>query len=313
MNSIKRQFNSLNSAISYADDSLGTSNLVSGNYILNLACYADGSDGTKVAVNGYIADVTHYMRIFTPSLESEVGVSQRHTGVVGTGYRIVADPGDWGYIMNIDDDYLRLEGLSLRNTGTLNCYGIYSTGEKGIRLDKCLVSGCTRQSITIMDAGGTGAATDACYITNCLVYNTTHIGIYFSGLSNYSNCYNTTVINSGFDAFKVSDAVSAGLIKMKNCYGHTKDGSNCFYLGAGGRGNISNCMSEDATGNIINRVPSTGSPTYFMNVVGGAEDAHIGSCSALRDQGADLSTVFSDDVDGQTRSDMWDIGADEKE
>ncbi len=310
---IYRAFNSLLAAESNAGNAahLNTYDLATAGHIVNLACYADGIDATPVTVNGYTTNASCYMRIFAPSLAGEVGVSQRHTGVANTGYRIVADPNDWGSLLLIDDDYVRLEGISFQNTGSLNHYGLYANGEKGIRIDKCLIMSCNRQSITLNNCGGAGAASDTCFVTNTLIYNTTHQALLVTGTSGYVNIYNNTVLNSGFDAFAVADAVTTGLVKIANCYGHTKDGSPCFRPGTGGRVTLTACVSEDGTGTITNKGPSTGLPTYFVNVTMGSEDAHIRVNSALRDQGVNLGSACPNEIDGATRSGLWDVGADE--
>ncbi len=50
--------------------------------VMNAACYGDGADDTtQTTINGWTTDPTHYIRIYTPYLPSEVGVSQRHKGV----------------------------------------------------------------------------------------------------------------------------------------------------------------------------------------------------------------------------------------
>lgn len=44
----------------------------------------------------------------------------------------------------------------------------------------------------------------------------------------------------------------------------------------------------------------------------GSYDFHLDSSdTAAKDQGYDLSAIFTTDIDGDTRSGTWDIGADE--
>jgi hypothetical protein len=56
---------------------------------------------------------------------------------------------------------------------------------------------------------------------------------------------------------------------------------------------------------------STSSGAYFTSVTAGSENLHIGASSALKNVGTDRSAAFTTDIDGQTRSGTWDIGADE--
>ena len=48
---------------------------------------ASGERGSQIS--GWTTDADNYLRVFTPVTASEVGVSQRHTGVAGTGFRLV--------------------------------------------------------------------------------------------------------------------------------------------------------------------------------------------------------------------------------
>ncbi len=97
VNFIRRAFNTLDSAVTGSSDAnhLNGANLVTGNHRLHLACYNDGpmTDSRNASqgahVNGYTTGVNHYIRIFAPASLTEVGVSQRHTGVAGTGFRLV--------------------------------------------------------------------------------------------------------------------------------------------------------------------------------------------------------------------------------
>ena len=62
-------------------DTGATADLVTADRVMNAACYGDGDDTTQTTINGWTTDATHYIRIYTPYLPSEVGVSQRHKGV----------------------------------------------------------------------------------------------------------------------------------------------------------------------------------------------------------------------------------------
>ena len=54
------------------------------------------------------------------------------------------------------------------------------------------------------------------------------------------------------------------------------------------------------------------SADQFVNTTEGSEDLHLKSGSDLIDAGTDLSSYFTDDIDGQSRTGAWDIGADEE-
>jgi hypothetical protein len=71
-------------------------------------------------------------------------------------------------------------------------------------------------------------------------------------------------------------------------------------------GASSNNYSDDGTAGSTTVVAAN----QFTSLVSGSEDFHLRNSADLRDVGADLSGVFTTDVDGQTRS-AWDVGADE--
>jgi len=72
----------------------------------------------------------------------------------------------------------------------------------------------------------------------------------------------------------------------------------------------SNNASSDSTGNT--GLQNLSSADQFVNITEGSEDLHLKSGSDLIDAGTDLSSYFTDDIDGQSRTDAWDIGADER-
>ena len=89
VNSIRHEFASLNNAVhgrnetTGADDSnhLNTSDLVAGNYVLNIPLYYDsGHDTTSVTVS-WDTGPSNYIKIYTPTnVSNEVNQSQRHSG-----------------------------------------------------------------------------------------------------------------------------------------------------------------------------------------------------------------------------------------
>ena len=57
-----------------------STDLVAAGIVMSVACYADGPD-CYVDITGWTTGPDNYIRIFTPALPSEAGVSQRHAGV----------------------------------------------------------------------------------------------------------------------------------------------------------------------------------------------------------------------------------------
>ncbi|NLC31515.1 MAG: hypothetical protein GX765_05705, partial [Candidatus Moranbacteria bacterium] len=60
----------------------GNRDLVTNDEQWNIACYANGTtaDTTAVDIFGWTTDIDNFIKIYTPTLLTEVGVSQRHSG-----------------------------------------------------------------------------------------------------------------------------------------------------------------------------------------------------------------------------------------
>ncbi|MGD9314204.1 MAG: hypothetical protein PVI96_14900 [Desulfobacterales bacterium] len=113
-------------------DQSGRLDLTSGSgFIMKVACYGDGEDTTAVTVGGWTTDADNYIKIYTPTLTSEVGTSQRHSGYVAASpsyYRMKvssAIPDDAVITLR---EYMTIEGLVVRLDNT-------TVSDEGIRID----------------------------------------------------------------------------------------------------------------------------------------------------------------------------------
>ena len=97
-------------------DIQGGKDLVAAEEFYNFACYADAVDRSYVKIDGWITDEHSYVRIFAPSLPSEVGISQRHDGTVdSSGYELCPDsPGLPYSFIQIEDPYSVIEGIKIK-------------------------------------------------------------------------------------------------------------------------------------------------------------------------------------------------------
>ena len=332
VNSIRRAFTSLRTAASNAGDGshLNNYNLVTPNRQLNLACYADGvmsmADSLEVNIAGYTTGPSNYIRVFTPVSANEVGTSQRHRGVFGTGFQLTGSNSD---MIQIDDDYVRIEGLTLLVgvSNNLNSWGgIWANpnAASDIRISHNILKG------NVTDAAGRqaygigmgGAATDTTRVWNNVVYN------FPMTLGNYAICitmdfgtayvFNNTVYNCETGIRKwngitgsnvrnnvsINDAFNAAFVDYRD-------------LGVVPSALMSHNVSSDAT------AAGTGSQTgknayasYFVSTVAGAEDLHLraSSLALWGGSGMDLTpesvTYVTDDIDGGARI-RPDMGADE--
>jgi uncharacterized delta-60 repeat protein len=115
-----------------------------------------------------------------------------------------------------------------------------------------------------------------------------------------------------------SAAGSFPTVTLRNNLAHSNAAASDFAVG-GVNAASSNNLSGDATataaspgGGAQASVPLSGAGgVNFVSTTSGSEDLHLQGTSQAINGGVNLSTVFSWDIDGDTRSATWDLGADE--
>ena len=341
--SIQRAFNTLADIETNSTDAshLGTAILTAAGagVQLNWALYKDdifdGSDGAGElwTIDGYSTDSVHYLRAFVPEQSSEVGTSQRHTGIAGSG--VVIQPNktttDTAGLITVNDDYVRFEGIEIDGSSYMGekIYGLYTNQvndtSSDIRVDRCLIhdlSNSTRLGFTWAVNHYTGRLR----LSNTIIYDITNNstgstarahGISIAGPTNPAYIYNNTVFNikspgGGLGASGIYSSGSTTPVLKNNFVGNTQ--SNNF----SGTMTQSYNVSSDAT------ATGTGSVTgkdlyalYFVNSGTTATDLHLrgSSLNLWGTNGTDLSwdtgLPVTTDIDGEARAAAPDIGADE--
>jgi hypothetical protein len=175
---IYRAFNSLSAAVANSNDNthLNTVDLVANNYQLNWACYGDGADTTQVTVSGWTTGTDNYIKIYTPTSTSEVGTTQRHSGVWSASkYSIetTASP------IHVQEENVRIEGLQIKTTAIdgngdagIEFYNV--TGVADYRVSSNIIQGVTNNTYTYnpiliyTDAGSSGSVAR---IWNNIIYD----------------------------------------------------------------------------------------------------------------------------------------------
>ena len=290
--------------------------LVADNTVMQAAAYADGVDTAQVTISGWDTGPSNYIRIFTPVSASEVGVSQRHDGTWGTGYRM--DPSTDGSVLGIIEEYTRIEGIAVYTQG-VNYHGIRSfitvpnPGE--IWVSHCLVRGTPDESRWGIELGWI----DTIKIWNNIVYDFTgtnpllafnSIGIYVHN-DGTKYIYNNTVLNSNF-GFAEAGAGGTQIAKNNVAINNLDNWSGTW----DGASTNNASSSGDAPGSNPISLSSSNVTDYFVS----ATDFHIAgnatNAGELLGGGTDLSTDLnlpvSMDIDSNARDSVQpDVGADE--
>lgn len=264
--------------------------LVSLDRQLDIECYSF-QDTSSVTIDGWTTDATRYIRVYTPSTE-------RHDGKFNTSkYRLHAGTA-FSSLLTVNEDYTRLQGLQIYNSGTNNSVGL-AINNQGCVVESCIVrlgNASSNQGVQANSTTGTMVT-----VRNTVIYcdgTGTYGGVGgFNRVVTWSNC---TIV--GWSIGILGHEASLATNLAKNCY---VSATTC-YSGL----TLTTCASSDTTGS-SGLQSIAASTSVFTNVTAGSEDFHLVSGSPLIDAGTDLSGDFTTDIDGATRSGTWDVGADE--
>jgi hypothetical protein len=294
--------------------------LVGDSAILNVECSVFGgnaADTTACVVSGFTTDATHYVNIYTPVAGRPLGTWD------DTKYRLaVANPGGNG-VLDIRQEFTRLVGIQVRKTASnASDQMVLTVGSIGntsaVYLSECIVRNVPGDAfrgagIWVVDADVT------VYVLNCIIYGFPDV------VSNYASAvmvetgaayvYSTTAIGGFLGLFVGTGATC----NAKNSYfAETSTDGSAASITNGGTFNQTTCAVSDGStlvdAGLRNIAHNT---TTFTNVTPGSENYHLPSGSPLIDVGTNTSGEadplnFTTDIDLQTRTGTWDIGADER-
>ncbi len=285
-----------------------SADLVALNRILYIECYAM-QDTAPVSLTGFTTDADHYIRIYTPA-------SERHQGKWDTSkYRIETT----GQAINIAANYVRIEGLQIQvtassgnNANGIKIWDVVGVGD--IWISHCIIKGVLSGTVTYTD--GISNAPDTATVVRIfnnlfLDWNRSGAGTFIGGVyTSIGTAYyfNNTFINCYQGIYRDGGSVIARNNLMYSCnqpaggvfdastdYNATNNGTMGYTVT--GSGNVHDRISQSFT---------------FVDAANG--DYHLAAGDAgAKDHGVSDpgSGLYSDDIDGQARQTVWDIGADE--
>lgn len=255
--------------------------LVAADEIAVAECYSM-NDAAQLNINGWTTDATRYIRIYTP-------VSERHDGKWNSS-KFRKEHNSW--VIIVQENFVRIDGLQLqltRSDGERSAIRLFGPGASSdIRISNNIIRGII---------SGTAVCEGINFVFGAApteVWN----NIIYDFINGVTDCCGILVTDG-----------------TKDLYNNTV--YNCFtgYSRTGGTVNATNCGAAECntgfSGTINQTTNSSVTPTFEDE---GADDFHLASSDTTwHDQGTDDpgSGLFSDDIDGETRSSPWDIGADE--
>jgi hypothetical protein len=253
---------------------------------------AGTADTTAVTIDGWTTDATRYIKIWTDPTES-----YRHNGKWDAGkYRLLAP--EYNTAITISESNVLIDGLQI-DIQFGSTQGIGMGNYSNLKLSNLIIRG-------VAGAGIAGIFSDSwteVKIWNSVIYGFTGgRGISIDGYTANNYIYNNTVYNCNIGIY----TAAAILIKNNISYNNTDNYNGTF--NAASTNNLSGPTQTDAPGSN----PRNGVTVTFVDEA--KDDFHLASNDAgARDYGVSDpgSGLFSDDIDGQTRTGIWDIGADE--
>jgi len=303
-------YTSLNAALAGQAANLTTNCAGTGGAgILTIECYSMSDTTAANTGTGYTTSASYYINITVPTAE-------RHDGKWNTAKYRINYSSEGGDALTIAANYTRVTGIQASQNGTYKTRrAIRSSNCVGVILDSCIgriagTNGAESNAFLL-----SSSTTYSYKVVNCIAINPLNIGFSFGeGASPTATVYNCTAISCatyGFYGY-------SGRALLKNCVAHSC-GTSDFNSGMGATGSTNNA-SEDGSAPNTNEVSLNGIDLTDIFVDAANGDYHLVVDSPLINVGADLhsdtyaantSLASSLDIDGETRSGTWDIGADE--
>jgi uncharacterized delta-60 repeat protein len=250
--------------------------------------YNDSPFLNGVTIVGSTTDPAHYMML-------TVARDERHTGVAGTGAVVDGGNTSIGEIV-VADDYTVVEWMEVTRVRGATSAGV-KVQASGVLLGQLLVYDSSAGAVL------SGVGGNSFTIRNSILYRNDRDGIAGNVSTDSFTVLNCTVFGNSQQGV---DAVGSIVVDVRNTIA-MGNLSGDFAVGGGSQTN--NMSSDNTAIGFPLQFPANEfvSPTTF------AENLHLRAGAVAAENGVDLSSLFQNDVDDQTRPTgaLWDIGADE--
>jgi len=277
-------------------------------------CYNDYPMNDSVSLARWVTSPTNHLKIYTPT-------SERHSGRSGTGFVLFDYSSD--VLLELHNVDIHVQGIEFRGGGN-HIGGTYRDGSHVIEIEACIfhdngwghainipdnrdltvkIWNCILYN-TYQAAIGPGHSNADIYVENCSIFNPGSVGVV------RAQCYNVVTHKGVASRPRVADpgdfpGFGDGCTGDYNCDGSEveNDGS------APGPNSLHNETLQDISWLEAGEKRAIPSEPGQDNV-----DLHVWPTSVLVGAGADRSAGdigFNTDIDGDTRTVPWTIGADQ--
>jgi len=266
-------------------------------------CYNDATPFTSgVVIDGSTTDADHYLTL-------TVAEGQRHDGTAGSGARIDAGGGFGVHAIWVMSPYTTIRWLEITDFNDGKVGVMVTSSANGVTVENMVIhnykTGFPGAGVSVFAAGTA--------VRNCIIYDGYPFGIYIEGTppgeAIIDNC---TIYDTGLYG-PVGIAGSTVGITNTISLGSGTDVTMAGSVTAFGYNMFETTSGFDPNGfEGNNQCPPIGLENLFISITPTAEDLHLEPTGhTAGNTGLDLSSVFTDDIDAETRTGVWDIGADE--
>jgi hypothetical protein len=293
-------YTSLNAALAGLSGNLTTNCAGTGGAgILTIECYAMADTTAASTGTGYTTSADYYINITVPTAE-------RHSGVWDTNkYYLSVNVSNYA-ALEVYENYTRMTGLQVAVNGTNDDdrSGIRIDGAGNCLIDQSIIRRLSSSHICQGIRFG-NASSLYCDIRNTYIYGF-NVGAWYAGISCDDTSSNIKIQNCTISGNYYGINGNSHVVTNCAVFNNTDDFTGSM--------TISYCASDDGDGsNAVNISPGATEAddwaNAFVDYANG--DFHVkNTSSVLYNAATDLSGTFTDDIDGDTRS-QWDIGADE--
>ncbi|MFC1611103.1 hypothetical protein ACFL6C_09095 [Myxococcota bacterium] len=283
--------------------------LVTPQLIWNVACYGDAQENDAPTISGWVTSPEYYLRIYTPVSQSEVGVSQRHNGAWSSNaYRIRTTAYETKLLVAVS--YVHIVGLQVDTAGAGTGIHLSAAGPHDMTIAHNIIRGGDQANKYGMEQRSAVSASSITRIHNNIIYDFvggSSYGVFLRTDNSTNYVYNNTVVDCD-RGFVFWDAMTV-IAKNNLSYGNGDNWEGSFHSSS------TNNLSGPNQGGAPGDNPVNSASVAFADPAG--NDFHLGPVpSDAHGGGVDLSSdpdlPIRTDIDGQTRTAPWDIGADER-
>lgn len=291
--------------------------LATNNTQWNVAIYGGNTvdlPTNTIVTSGWTTTSTKYLRIYTPYLATEVGVSQRHSGVWNASLFYNQSANSNGTFSGLANN-IWFDGLQLQvpaATSNSKVFSIQDTATN-VKISNCIIrapagSGTSQNGIDFL---GWQASTERHYVYNNIFYgfkrNGTGVAVNVNlGSGDILYFYNNTVAGNYYGVYSF-DGNGANVVLKNNL---VSSNTTNYTITAGPLAGSTNNLSSTASAPGAN--PISSASVTFADTVN--DDYRIDSTDTVANgAGFNLSgdgnIAFDIDASGANRAGAWDVGA----